>query len=171
MRGQGPQLPPQLNMSDLPPHQRSSSKALVAGLSMSLIVVAGVAAYSIFNRTRADAKIASLNEQVASLTSQLEDSQKENAELKAMGIKVRTMPVTLKIDRDGINAGYNLYVYNQAKTSLRFHYMVRGNEVRGSKITRTVIDGGRFIIIPGLALGDVVNINCEDYDDRSVTIK
>ena len=50
---------------------------------------------------------------------------------------------------------------------LRQHW----NEVRGSKITRTVIDGGRFIIIPGLALGDVVNINCEDYDDRSVTIK
>ncbi len=57
------------------------------------------------------------------------------------------------------------------KTSLKFHYMVRGNEVRGSKITRAVIDGGRFIIVPGLGWGDVVNINCVGYDDRSVTIK
>jgi hypothetical protein len=145
--------------------------ALVASLSALLIVVTSVAAYSVYKRTKADAEIASLNGQVASLTSQLEDSQKENAELKALGIKVRTMPVTLRIDRDGINAGFNLYVHNQAKTPLQFHYMVRGNEVRGSKITRAVIDGGSFIIIPGLASGDVVNINCEDYDDRSVTIK
>jgi len=34
-----------------------------------------------------------------------------------------------------------------------------------------VNDGGRFIIISGLGWGDVVNINCEGYDDRSVTIK
>ncbi len=99
----------------------------------SQIVVGGVAAYFIFNGTKPDAKIASLNGQVASLTSQLEDSQKEIAELRG-----RTMPITLRIDRDAINAGYNLYVYNQARTSLRFHYMVRGNEVRGSKITRAV---------------------------------
>jgi hypothetical protein len=153
-------------MSDLPPPQRSSSKALIAILSVSQIIVVGVAAYFIFNGTKPDAKIASLNVQVASLTLQLEDSQKEIAELRG-----RAMPITLRIDRDAISAGYNLYVYNQARTSLKFHYMVRGNEGRGSKITRTVIDGGRFIIIPGLASGDVVNINCEDYDDRSVTIK
>jgi outer membrane murein-binding lipoprotein Lpp len=159
-------LPPQLNMPDLPPAQRSSSKALVASLVVSQIVVAGVAVYSIFHVTKPDAKIASLSGQIASLTAQLDDSQKEIAELRA-----RTMPITLRIDRDAINAGYNLYVYNQARTSFRIHYMVRGNEGRGSKITRAVIDGGRFIIIPGLAWGDVVNINCEGYDDKSVTIK
>jgi hypothetical protein len=158
--------PPELNMSDLSPPQRSSSKALVASLVVSQIVVAGVAAYSILKGTKPDAKIASLNGQVASLTSQLEDSQKEISELRA-----RTMPITLSIDRDAINAGYNLNVFNQAMTSLRLHFMVSGNEVRGSKITRAVIDGGRFIIIPGLAKGDVVKINCEGYDDRSVTIK
>jgi hypothetical protein len=139
---------------------------LVASLIVSQIVVAGVAAYSIFKATKPEAKIASLNGQVASLTSQLEDSQKEIAELRG-----RTMPITLRTDRDAINGGYNLYVSNEARTSLRFHYMVRGDEVRGSKITRAVIDGGRFIIIPGLARGDVVNINCDGYDDRSVTIK
>jgi hypothetical protein len=153
-------------MSDLPPPQRSSSKALVASLIVSQIVVAGVAAYSIFDRTKPDAKVASLNGQVASLTSQLEDSQKEIAKLRG-----RIMPITLRIDRDAIKAGYNLYVYNQARTPLRFHYMVKGNEVRGSKITRAEIDVGRFIIIPGLGWGDVVNINCDGYDDRSVTIK
>ena len=155
-----------LNMSDLPSPQRSSSKALIVILCVSQIIVVAVAAFAIFNRTKPDTKIASLNGQVASLTSQLEDSRKEIAELRG-----RTMPITLKIDRDAINAGYNLYVYNQAGTSLRFHYMVRGNEGSGSKITRAVIDGGKFIILPGLAWGDVVNINCEGYDDRSVTIK
>lgn len=153
-------------MSDLPPPKRSSSKALVASLIVSQISVAGIAAYSFFKGNRSDTKIASLNGQVASLTSQLEDSQKEISELRA-----RTMPITLSIDRDAINAGYNLNVYNEARTSLRFHFMVSGNEVRGSKITRAVIDGGRFIIIPGLARGDVVKINCDGYDDRSVTIK
>jgi hypothetical protein len=158
-------------MSAPPPPQRSSRQALVASLSVLLIVVVGVAAYSIVSRIKDHAEIASLNGQVASLTSQLEDSQKENAELKALGIRVRTMPVALRIDRDAVNAGYSLCVFNQAKSALSLHYMVKGNEVRGSKISRAMIDGGRFIIIPGLTLGDVVNINCEDFDDRSVTIK
>jgi hypothetical protein len=153
-------------MSDLSPPLRSSSKALVVILSVSQIVVICIAGYSVFNRTKPDAKTASLNRQVALLTSQLEDSQKEIMELRG-----RTMPITLRTDRDATNGGYNLYVYNEGRTSLSFHYMVRGNEVRGSIITRAVIDGGKFIIIPGLDRGDMVNINCEGYDDRSVTIK
>jgi hypothetical protein len=153
-------------MPDLPPPQRSSSKALVASLIGSQILVAGLAAYLIFKGAKPDAKIASINAQVASLTLQLEDSQKEIAELRG-----RTMPITFRTERDAINGGYTLYMSNESRTALRFHYMVRGNDERGSKITRAVIDGGRFIIIPELTRGDVVNINCDGYDDKSVIIK
>jgi hypothetical protein len=157
----------------LPPDSpdAKSNKALVGSLSVALIFIACLAAYFVYRGNQFEEQATALNGQVASLTSQLEDAQKEIIALQPLAEKARTMPVVFRIDRHALNAGYNLYVINRARISLRFTYTVNGREVRGGRAASPVIDGGRFTIIPGLASGDVVKIASDGYDDKTVTIQ
>jgi hypothetical protein len=172
-------------MSDLPPSDSKSSRPLLAVVAVLLIIMAAVAGLYNYKYDQATTQIAAISterdaatvenaqdkEQIATLTGQLEDAQKEISELQPLANKARTMPIALRIDRHALNAGYNLFVYNRARISLRFHYTINGNEVHAGKGARPVIDGGRFAIIPGLASGDVVKIDSEGYDDRTITIQ
>jgi Tfp pilus assembly protein PilN len=82
----------------------AKSKALVGVLSVILIVVAviaGVFTYKYFQAT----------EENATLTAQLEDSQKQISELQPLAEKARTLPVRLTINRHALNAGYNVVAF------------------------------------------------------------
>lgn len=141
------------------PAAPASSKALVCALSVALIIVAviaGVFTYKYFQAA----------EENATLTAQLEDAQKQINELQPLADKARTMPLAIRIDRHALNVGYNLFAFNRARESLRFQFTVNGSKKFGR-----VIDGGRFWVLKGLASGDVVKIDSEGYDSKSVTIQ
>jgi hypothetical protein len=138
--------------------QLPSSKTLVRSLTVILIVAAVVAGYFAVKYNQA-------NEQIASLTSQLGDAQKQIAELQPLADKALTLPISLRIDRHALTAGYDLFIINRAGESLRFHFAV------GNRQLETVIDGGKWWTLQGLASGDVVQIDSKGYNSKTVTIQ
>jgi uncharacterized coiled-coil protein SlyX len=183
-------------MTDQPP----SSKTLARSLTVILIVAVVVAGYFVVKYTQANEQIASLTsqlgdsqkqiasltsqladsqkqitsltsqladsqKQITSLTSQLADSQKQIAELQPLANKALTLPIALHINRHALTPGYDLSVGNLTRESLRFHFTV------GDRHFDTVIDGGKLWILHGLASGDVVQIDSEGYDPKTVTIQ
>jgi hypothetical protein len=150
-------------MSDSPA-QSKFSNAIVVALSVVLVLGAIGAAYLI-NKSSSEAKAA--QDQVASLTGQLEDAQREISELKPLANKARTLPVTFRIDRHALSAGYTLYTFNRSRESLRFHVSIEG----GKSFPNVVIDGGKFWQLRGLASGDKVTVSSTGYDDKTVNIQ
>jgi hypothetical protein len=144
--------------------QPKSSNALVVALSVCLIIVALAAGYFVY---RTNSALAASNEQVASLTGQLEDAQKEITNLQPLADKAKAMPVTFRIDRHALTAGYTLYTFNRARESLRFKVVING----GKTFPNVVIDGGRFWQLRGLASGDTIVVSSEGYDDKTVNIQ
>jgi hypothetical protein len=143
--------------------QPKTHKTLAIVSSICLIIVAVVAGYCI-NKT--NSQLTASNEQVASLTGQLEDAQKEIADLQPLANKARTLPVAFRIDHHALSAGYTLYTFNRARESLRFHVTVNGG-----RNFNPVIDGGKLWMLRGLATGDKVEVSSEGYDARTVTIQ
>lgn len=147
--------PTLLNM-DSP--ETKKSHPLVASLSVFLIIVAAIAAWYAYKWNQSQ-------EVVASLTSQLESSEKQIAELQPLAEKARQLPIVVRIDRHAINAGYNLFTFNRSRDSLRFHFTVNGG-----RQFNAVIDGGKFWVLKGLANGDTVQIDSDGYDAKTVSI-
>jgi hypothetical protein len=141
----------------------TSGKTLVVVLSLCLIVVAGLAGYILINSQK---NVTELQGQVSSLTTQLEDSEKQIAELQPLAQKARTLPITFRIDRHALGAGYTLFTFNRARESLRFTFTVNGN-----RKFNTVIDGGRLWMLKGLATGDSVEVVSDGYDPKTVAIQ
>jgi hypothetical protein len=148
-------------MTDIP--QPKSGKVLVAILSVLLIVVAGIAGWSLVSGQQ---KQAALDEQVATLTSQLEDSEKQIAQLQPLAQKARELPVVVRINRHALTPGYTLITINQSRSSLRFKFVVNGGRTFGR-----VIDAGKLWLLNGLASGDKVSIESEGYDAKEIAIE
>lgn len=166
---------------------QTKSSPLVPILSIGLILVAVIAGYFGYRSsqsqdalaaetnqfTQAQATIASLTaenteekESNAALTSQVEESQKQIAELQPLAEKARTLPIRLTINKHAANAGYNVFAFNLARSSLRFVFTING----GRKIN-AVIDGGKFFVIRALASGDTLSVDSNGYDTKTVTIQ
>jgi len=143
--------------------QPKTHKTLAIVSSICLVIVAVIAGYWI---NKANSQLAAANEQTASLTSQLEDAQKEIAELQPLANKARTLPVTFRIDHHALSAGYTLYTFNRSRESLRFHIAVNGG-----RTFNPVIDGGKLWMLRGLASGDKVEVSSDGYDPRTITIQ
>jgi hypothetical protein len=138
--------------------QPLSSKTLARSLTVILIVAVAVAGYFVVKYNQA-------NERISSLTSQLEDSQKQIAELQPLADKALSLPIALHIDRHALTPGYDLIARNLTGESLRFHFTA------GNRHFDQVIDGGKLWILHGLASGDVVQIDSEGYNPKTVTIQ
>jgi hypothetical protein len=148
-------------MTDAP--QPTSGKVLMPVLSVLLILVAAIAGWSLYSGQQ---KQAALDEQVSTLTSQLEDSEKQIAQLQPLAQKARELPVVLRINRHALTPGYTLITINQSRSSLRFTFTVNG----GRTFNR-VIDAGRLWLLNGLASGDRLTIESDGFDPKEVTIQ
>jgi hypothetical protein len=151
-------------MTDSPSAQPKSSNAIVVALSVVLLIVLIGGGYLI-NKTNND--LTASNAQVASLTGQLEDAQKEITSLQPLAEKARTMPITFRIDRHALTDGYTLFTFNRARDSLRFKVVING----GKTFPNVVIDGGKFWQLRGLASGDTVVVSSAGFDDKTVNIQ
>jgi len=166
---------------------QTKSSPLVPILSVCLILISCIAGYLGYKYsqsqdslatvagqlTQTQAQITSLTadnteakENAAALTSQLEDSQKQIAELQPLAEKARTLPIRLTINQHAANAGYNVLAFNLSRSSLRFVFTVNG-----ARKINAVIDGGHFYILRGLASGDTLAVDSRGYDTKTVTIQ
>lgn len=146
------------------PNSHKTTAIVSSVCSIIVVVVCGVCGYFI-NKT--SSALATSNEQVASLTGQLEDAQKEIADLQPLANKARAMPVTFRIDRHAVSAGYTLFTFNRSRDSLRFKVVIND----GRTFPNVVIDGGKFWQLRGLASSDKVVVSSEGYDDKTVNIQ
>ena len=116
--------------------------------------------------TRLEQTVSQDKEQMDSLTAQLEAAEKRIAELQPLADKARTLPLTWRIDRHALHAGYDLFVFSRARESLRFHFTING-----TRKVDALIDGGKLWILHGLASGDSVEISSDGYDSKTVPIQ
>jgi uncharacterized membrane protein len=137
-------------------------KSLVAVLAVLIILVGALAGYFIYKSNQAD-------EQISALTTQLEDAEKQIAQLQPLAEKARVLPVITHLNKHALAAGYDLLTSNRSRESLRFRFTV---EAMGRQRSyAAVIDGGRFFILHGLASGDKITIESEGYDPVTVDVQ
>jgi hypothetical protein len=133
--------------------------AVLTSLLAAAVCVAGYLAYTSHGQS----------EEISALQSQVEDSEKQIAQLQPLAEKARQLPIVTRINRHAANSGYNMIIINRSRDSLRLNIAVTA----GGKVKNfiPVVDGNHFFMVRSLAPGDSVAIGADGYDTTTVPIE
>ncbi len=148
-------------MNEATPVQKQR-RGITVTLIVLLVVVIGVAGAFLY-------KLVQAKDESSALRAQLEDAERQISELQPLAQKARKLPISTRVDRHAINAGYNLMIFNQSRAPLRLSVTVTA--VGRSRTFTPVIDGGKLWFVRGLAPNDTVSIASDGYDTEMLTIE
>ena len=148
-------------MNELPATSKTPVAAvpILTSFLLAAICVAGYFGYTSHSQS----------EEIVALQGQVEDAEKQIANLQPLAQKARQLPIATRINRHAANAGNNLVIFNRARDSLRLNIAINA----GGRVKNVipVVDGGRMYLIRSLAPGDSVAISADGYDTTTVPIE
>jgi outer membrane murein-binding lipoprotein Lpp len=113
-------------------------------------------------------KIKSLEQDLVSTKSALEEAESEISKLQPLADKARQLPVRTRLNHIGVGSAYTLVFRNESRVAMRFFVVI--TSASHAKTYNSVIEAGKIWVLPRLAAGDVVEIASEGFDTYKVSV-